>query len=670
MVPNVWNALLPPFPREGLNHLLPSENCQVTMMLRKEAAKLARIAQLDLPNCTMDELKKFQRKLRAKLWEKFGTKYDPALPLDVNEYGTIDCGDHTVTRLIYQSRPGIYVTALLYRPKSDAKMFPGAIHVHGHHADGNLAELVQKTVIALVKRGYVCLSIDAFGVFERASNYMQKEYHGGFLGSSLFNIGESLMGAQLVDNMRGMDLMCSLPYVDKKRIGVTGASGGGNQTMWLAAMDTRVAAAMPVVSVGSFESYVTGVNCVCEQLPDGLTFTEETGVLALIAPRPLRIGNAYYDVNPTFGVAEMLKTYRQVEKVYRDLGYADNIAYTVSPHVHGFHPAMREAMLGWFDWHLRGIGHGGTQDAPEYGVLDYETLKTFQDDKRSPKVRTTAEHCNLTGKALRKQMLETESFNAAAKRRELAKILRLRTPPNGKLTAFAAVDGFERYALEIDDRLIPFVVKRGTVKGKFRLLLHPEGKAKLTDAEIAEAAADGATVVACDLLGEGETAQPNVILGIRSQLMRQLLWIGRSIPGEWLFDIFALLKVIRKDFKATDIDIKGYREAGACAAFAAALKPGEFTADAVDAPATMLFTADAVINFSGVAFIPKAKGCLYSQMLATPNFLKWGDISLVAALAGKSLKFTSPRAYDGALWSDTQIADFDAEVAALTKKLK
>ena len=670
MVPNVWNALLPPFPREGLNHLLPSDFCQVTMALRKEAAKLARLSQLDLPNCTPDMLKKFQRKLRAKLWEKMGVKYDPSLPLDVTEYGTIDCGDHTITRLIYQSRPGIYVTALLYRPKEGDGLFPGAIHVHGHHADGNLADLVQKTVIALVKRGYVCLSIDAFGVFERASKYMQKEYHGGFLGSSLFNIGESLMGAQLVDNMRGMDLMCSLPYVDKKHIGVTGASGGGNQTMWLAAMDTRVAAAMPVVSVGSFESYVTGVNCVCEQLPDGLTFTEETGVLALIAPRPLRIGNAYYDVNPTFGVEEMLKTYRQVEKVYRDLGYADNIAYTVSPHVHGFRPAMREAMLGWFDWHLRGIGHGGTQNAPEYDVLDYDTLKMFQDDVRSPKVRTTQEHCFITGSKLREEMLNTASFNAAAKRRELAKILRLRTLPNGKLSTYAEVDGFERYALEIDDRLIPFAVKRGSAKGKFRLLLHPEGKANLTEAEIAEAAADGATVVACDLFGEGETAQPNIILGLRSQLMRQLLWLGRSIPGEWLFDIFALLKVIKKDFKATAIDIKGYREAGACAAFAAALKPGEFTADAVDAPATMLFTCAADVNFSAVAFKPKATNCLYSQMLATPNFLKWGDISLVAALAGKGLKFTSPRAYDGEVWTEEKIAAFNKEVETLTKKLK
>ena len=54
-------------------------------------------------------------------------------------------------------------------------------------------------------------------------------------------------------------------------------------------MDERIAAAMSVVSVGSFESYVYGMNCMCELLPDGLTFTEESGVLALIAPRSFSI---------------------------------------------------------------------------------------------------------------------------------------------------------------------------------------------------------------------------------------------------------------------------------------------------------------------------------------------------------------------------------------------
>src|SRR5690606_8902254 len=77
----------------------------------------------------------------------------------------------------------------------------------------------------------------------------QEEYHGGNLGASLFNIGETLMGMQLTDNVRALDFLCSLPMVDTQRIGVTGASGGGNQSMWLAALDERIKAVVPVVSV-------------------------------------------------------------------------------------------------------------------------------------------------------------------------------------------------------------------------------------------------------------------------------------------------------------------------------------------------------------------------------------------------------------------------------------
>ncbi len=112
------------------------------------------------------------------------------------------------------------------------------------------------------------------------------------------NIGESLMGIQISDNMRGVDLLCSLPYVDPQNIGATGASGGGNQTMWLAAVDERIKAAVPVVSVGTFESYVMRSNCICELLIDGLTFTEEAGVLALA--RAIMPCNHKKDDNPTF----------------------------------------------------------------------------------------------------------------------------------------------------------------------------------------------------------------------------------------------------------------------------------------------------------------------------------------------------------------------------------
>ena len=283
----VWNFDLPPFPREGLFHLDMSEHCQVTRLLKWEASCLAHVNQLDVFE-SADKLKKFQKNLRKKLWEKFGVSYDPEVPLDVRSYGKIRKPGYTIEKLIYQSRPGLYVTGLLYVPDGKGP-FPAVLQMHGHNPEGKFGLNVQQTSIALVQNGFVCLTVDAIGAYERAHQCYNTEYHGNTLGGHVMNTGETLMGQQVVDNMRGIDLLRSLKYVLKDKIGATGASGGGNQTMWLAAMDERVTAAMPVVSVGSFQSYVYGMNCMCELLPDGLTFTEISGVLALIAPRFLLI---------------------------------------------------------------------------------------------------------------------------------------------------------------------------------------------------------------------------------------------------------------------------------------------------------------------------------------------------------------------------------------------
>ena len=667
----VWNAELPPFPREGLCHLDSTADCPVTMLLRQEASKLARINQFDVPQ-TDAELRRFRKNLRAKIWEKTGVAYPGKIDLDMKEYGTVKYENYTVRKLTYQSRPGIHVTALLYVPDGEGP-FPGVVHMHGHFNTGKLGERIQQTSMSLVKHGYVVLAVDAFGVYERASVCQQPEYHGGFFGGSLFNIGETLIGEQIVDNMRAVDLLESLPFVIKDKIGATGASGGGNQTMWLSALDERIAAAMPVVSVGSFESYVNGVNCVCEVLPDGMTFTEEAGVLALIAPRPLNIGNALWDVNHTFSVAEMLKTYHQVEEMYWHLGAADNLRYTVSNRVHGMHDEQREALLGWFDCHLKGIGNGNPVREYENTLPPNKELCVFDDpDARPQEVRSTETHCKIVGAQLRQKMLDTPEFKISATRNALAKVLRIRQlPATSNLKRYPAKDGIERMALEVGDHLIPILMKPGTVKGKYTILLDTDGKNDIADAEISAAGSDGSTVVLFDLFGTGETARSIHTLGKYHQIFRQLLWVGRSVPGEWVFDILAIVRMLKRSFRATDIKVKAFRETGCCALFALALGKADFALEVVNAPASYLFRRDSIVTFKLDPFKDRTiQGCLYTPVMSLPGFLKWGDISLAAALCGDKVKFTSPRAYDGTTYTAEEIEAFNAEIKTMTAKLR
>ncbi|MBE6358181.1 MAG: hypothetical protein E7057_02910 [Lentisphaerae bacterium] len=670
MKTRVWTADMPPFPREGIFHLEPAHDCPVTRMMVSEADRLRRINQLEAPE-TLAELRTFQKKLRRKMQEKTGCTYDGTLPVDIKVYGKLERDGYTVTKLTYQSRPGVHVPALLYVPEGEGP-FPGVVHMHGHFATGKLGARIQQLSQTLAKAGYVCLAPDAFGVFERACDCHVPEYHGGFPGGALLNLGESLMGEQIVDNRRAIDVLQSLPYVIKERIGATGGSGGGNQTMYLAAMDERIAAAMPVVSVGSYESYVNGVNCICELLPDGLTFTDEAGVLALIAPRPLNIGNALYDCNHTFAVGEMLKTYHQVEKVYWNLGVPGNLRYTVSNRVHGMHDEQRQAVIGWFDLHLKGIGNGNPVPVYEGEPEPDEVMQVFASAAERPaEVCGTDAYCRTVGEKLHSELLARIQINRKKTLKELAGVLRLRKiPANMPLIHYKDADGVERYALDLEDHLLPILVKRGTAKGKFKLLLSPKGKIDVADSWVEKAASDGSTVVLCDLIGSGETARSNHLLAGFHQTLRQMLWIGRSLPGEWVRDIIALVKMLKKNFHAVDICVEAEKETGFAASCAAVLSRDDFAVTAIDAPGSMVFCRDSITTFKNDAFkywtLP---GALYSPVLSIPGFLKWGDVSLLKAIAGDKLNFVSPRAYDGTLFDSGKCNAFEKEVQMLAGKL-
>src|SRR5207245_4301984 len=120
-------------------------------------------------------------------------------------------------------------------------------------------------------------------------------YHGALLGAALWPAGLSLLGMQVYDNRRAVDYLVSRPEVDADKLGITGASGGGNQTMYAGALDERFRAVVPVCSVGTYQAYLHAACCVCEVLPGALRFAAEGDVIALVAPRALMVINATRD---------------------------------------------------------------------------------------------------------------------------------------------------------------------------------------------------------------------------------------------------------------------------------------------------------------------------------------------------------------------------------------
>jgi hypothetical protein len=596
--------------------------------------------------------------LKNEIIKKAGVIIDHNLPLNTKVTGSIDMSSYIIKNLVFQTRPGIYATANLYIPQGKGP-FPAVINMIGHWDKGKIDSTGPQGVgHSLALNGYVCLSIDPWGAGERATIHGEYEFHGSGLGTSILNIGESLFGIQISDNMRGVDLLCSLKFVDKENIGATGASGGGNQTMWLSALDERIKAAVPVVSVGSFESYIMGTNCICEVLNDGLTLTEEAGVLAL--SRAIMPCNHIKDTNPTFFPSEMLRTYDNAKKVFEMRGEGDHISYRIFDLEHDYLKEDREAMLGWFDYHLKGIGTGCDKKEVAFHQVPEDELMVFHKGQRDNNVISTDQYCRIRGLELRTDYLNLKSFNLEKKRDELRNILRLNEKSDlKKVYRYSSIRGWERLVLETtDDKLIPLLHLAPSNKSiGYVIICNSGGKDSISLSLIDEIKKKGSGIVIVDLSGTGEL----IIQDIHSykdhthhNLARAELWSGKTLLGEWIKELNLVVQFLRSNCDAEKVNFDGNKETGLAGLFLSSLEGNIDDIVLRDTPISYLFDNRKSVNF-------------FSTGIHLPGFLVWGDVSLVAALSGENVTFLNPLTISGRTIERTQLKEFELEYDKVRK---
>lgn len=610
---------------------------QISAQLRKEAASAFQQHSVSFP---MQNWRQTKDALKQKIIRHTGVRIDHDLPLLYRETGHTQLKGYVVKNILFQTRPGVLATANLYIPDGKGP-FPAIINSHGHWKDARMGEMVQSLAHTLAQQGFICLNIDAWGAGERTSTQGEAEYHGANLGASLLNLGTSLMGMQLTDNMRGVDLLCTLPEVDKKNIGATGASGGGNQTMWLAALDDRIKAAAPVVSVGTFESYVVHSNCVCELLPDGLTFTEEAAVLGLIAPRALKICSAQQDASRSFSPQEMLRTYQQLRPIYAKEQAEDKCSYEIFNTTHGYWPEIRASVLQWFILQLKGTGTNAPLPSTATDLLSASQLAVFQQANRDAAVMSTAAYCLRQGTLLRNTYLHTPAFNHTRKRKELTGILRL---PPASATPQAQhksqTAGWEHIQLTTAANQLPILLKRPSKKGKgYTIVLTTAGKDSVPAKELQELIATGNGIVLADAWGIGTHNAPEArkidgSLPPFHTLARSMIWLGKTIQGQWVQELQLLTTFLRKELQAPAINIRASKEPAVAALCFAALDTNVAALTLTHCPVSYCFDQRDGIDY-------------FNMAIHIPGILPWGDISLLAALSNAHIVLKDPVTMSG-----------------------
>ena len=511
-------------------------------------AKLLRAG--DTPPKSLDDWKQQRQTLRRNLIKSWGGFPKVHCSLEPRIVGTLQREGYRVEKLLLQTRPGIQMTCNAYVPAGDGRR-PAVLCVHGHWRGAKSEAVVQSRCIGLAKLGFFVLMVDAFGAGERGIGKPLGEYHGEMVAGTLWPTGLALAGLQVYDNMRAVDYLQSRSEVDPKHIGITGTSGGGNQTMYAGAIDERFKCVVPTCSVGTYQAYLGAACCMCEVTPGAMSYTEESGVLALVAPRGLMLINATRD-SFQFSVGEAKKSLAAARHVFRLYGKEANAKHAVIDSGHDYNQPMREAMYGWMTRHLKGEGDGSPIAEPKIKTEAAETLRCFPGDSRPAGFVSLPQFAAAEGRRLLKNRpipnhAEQWDSEEMLMRESLSRVLggfpkptSLEFKGSSESAAFSPEPG-----ITIDVRRILAVGERRGLA----VLLDLDAGCKAADGKLAKVLTQqGWDVLTADLRGTGATAVPGDTIrrAPDHNSAEWSMWIGRPLLGQWVWDVKKLLDVADK----------------------------------------------------------------------------------------------------------------------------
>lgn len=308
------------------------------------------------------DLERRQKEIREGLIRCLGGMPPLDTPLNPRMTGVVSGNGFRVEKVIFESRPFVYVTANLYIPDGTIEQRGAVLLLCGHREQAKHCDEYQTVCQYLVKAGLVVMSIDPTGQGERFGYYDPQKEQAPMtsvteheqVGRQCLPLGDSLARYMLHDAVRAIDYLSARPEVDPGRIGVTGHSGGGTQTSLLMMYDERIAAAAPGGFIMNRPYFLlTGKAQDAEQKWPGfsaLGFDHEDIVLAM-APRPVLVLATTYDSVPIEASRHTVGVNRRFWEMH---GKGKQLDIYEDVDVHRFTVPLARAAAGFFSKHLLG----------------------------------------------------------------------------------------------------------------------------------------------------------------------------------------------------------------------------------------------------------------------------------------------------------------------------
>jgi hypothetical protein len=369
---------------------------------RREAQRIADASLADIK--TKDDWEKKRPELHRQFLEMLGLWPMPAkTDLKATVTGKIDAEKFTVEKLHFQSVPGLYVTANLYVPKNIKEPAPAILYVCGH---GNtVVDKVsygskvsyQHHAIWFAEHGYVCLILDTLQLGEIEGTHHGLHRYGMWWWQTL---GYTPAGIECWNGIRALDYLETRKEVDAKRLGVTGRSGGGATSWWIAAADERVKCTVPVAGIADLQSHVVegvaprykqgGVitgHCDCMYFVNTYRWDFDV-VLALCAPRPVLLGNSDADeIFPVPGYRHLADKAKRIYELY-DAKDKFKLMETTGPHKDT--PELRLGAYRWMNrWLKNDTGPATDEPRPKFEPKQLKVFDKLPDDQINTTVQET-----------------------------------------------------------------------------------------------------------------------------------------------------------------------------------------------------------------------------------------------------------------------------------------
>lgn len=536
--------------------------------LEKRAEKISEIKS----SSGWEERQEFIRKTLAECNGPFPEK----TPLNARITRTIQKDGYRVEHIVFESIPGFYVTSSLYIPtgiKRNEKL-PAIIYCSGHSADGYRSDVYQHVILNLVKKRFIVFAFDPVGQGERLEYFDKgagKSIIGGptsehsYPGAQAFITGSSEARYMIWDGIRSVDYLLSRKDVDPSRIGITGRSGGGTQSAYIAAYDDRIYAAAP-------ENYITNYKRLLQTIgpqdaeqnifniiSKGL---DHPDFLIVRAPKPALMITTTGDM---FSIQGAMETEKEVSLVYKAFGKPENFTRCEDEAPHASTRKNREAMYSFFMKHLRNPGNNLDE---EVKLLSKEELMVTKTGQVSTSLGgETVFSLNLKEASQivnKRESAGNQKINIVNAARELSGYMDPAENDDPVFTGRIIRKDYciDKYFVKGEgEYVIPYLLfKPAKSAGKVMIYLNPSGKSAEAKegGEIETFVKQGITVLAPDLIGTGEIGPGDLrgdanFKGASHNLWYASMLIGRSITGIQSADVVKLARLIKSDQKVTEL---------------------------------------------------------------------------------------------------------------------